>query len=66
MSTFKTHNEIIEEVRAFYREYYKMSESGLPCLHCIFEEEPDTECGYVWITCTADDSDGDGCNWGNV
>jgi hypothetical protein len=41
----------------------KDTESGLPCKYCHFEEEPDTECGYVWIMCEADDEGG--CDWGN-
>jgi len=64
MSTFETHEEIIQKVRAFYRDFYNYPEGSLPCHHCIFEQEPDTECGYVWITCTADNEDG--CNWGNI
>jgi hypothetical protein len=68
MSTFETHDEIIQKVRAFYRETYGCTESALPCPHCMFEQEPDTECGYVWITCEADNmnNDPDGCNWGNI
>jgi hypothetical protein len=64
MSTYETHDEIIQKVRAFYRENYNHPESALPCHHCIFEQEPSTESGYVWITCTSDDVDG--CNWGNI
>jgi hypothetical protein len=49
-------------VRSFYREQDE-SEWGLPCRYCHFVEESDTECGYVWMVCEADD-DG-GCDWGN-
>jgi len=49
-------------VRSFYR-IRNESESGLPCEHCCFVEESDTESGYVWITCYADDDNG--CDWGN-
>lgn len=49
-------------VRSFYRKRNE-SESGLPCEHCCFVEESDTDCGYVWIMCDADDDNG--CDWGN-
>lgn len=53
-------------VRSFYRKRDE-SESGLPCLECVFVEEPSTDHGYVWLGCGSDPSDdtGNGCNWGN-
>lgn len=58
-------------ITAFVRSFYRIrnkSESGLPCQHCHFVEESDTDCGFVWMGCEADESDGDigeGCDWGN-
>jgi len=52
------------------RNIIKASDANadLPCLRCIVTPEPDTDSGYVWITCTADHitGEGDGCNWGNI
>ena len=54
-------------VRSFYRKRDE-SESGLPCEHCCFLDEPDTDSGYVWMGCGAGIINGDigyGCEWGN-
>ncbi len=52
-------------ITCFVRSFYRIrneSESGLPCQHCCFVEESDTDSGYVWMTC---EGDNDGCDWGN-
>lgn len=53
-------------ITCFVRSFYRIrneSESGLPCMHCHFVDESDTDCGYVWITCDANADNG--CDWGN-
>jgi len=64
----ETDEQIAQKVRKFYRDRYDYTETMLPCAHCIFTDEPDSESGYVWITCEADNMNNnpDGCNWGNI
>lgn len=58
-------------ITCFVRSFYRIaneSESGLPCEHCHFVDESDIDCGYAWMGCGADKSNGDigdGCDWGN-
>jgi len=50
-------------IRVWYRKNHRHDDVNLPCKFCHFVEDETTECGYVWITCDADDDNG--CDWGN-
>jgi len=43
----ETDEQIAQKVRKFYRDRYDYTETMLPCAHCIFTDEPDSESGYV-------------------